>query len=80
MMADHNTYSRLVYLLFIDINNLILELVGNTLRADINIMTLFDLMFYVSEFLILYNLLGSIIVLVIFVNLSNITCFVALLI
>ena len=43
-------------------------------------MTLFDLLFYVSEFLILYNVLGSLIVLVIFVNLHNITCFVALLV
>ena len=79
MITHHNIYSRLAYLLFIDLNNLILELLVNTLRLDINIMTLFDLIFNVSEQLILYNLAGSLLVIVIFVNLHNLICFVALL-
>ena len=76
MIADHNIYSSLAYLLFIDLNNLILV---NTLRIEINIMTFFDLIFNLSEQLILYNLAGSLLVIVIFVNLHNLTCFVALL-
>ena len=79
MIADHNIYSRLAYLLFIDLNNFILSLLEFTLRVNINIMTLFNLLFHLSESLILYNLIGSLLVIVIFVNLQNISCFVALL-